>query len=149
MPAVVDANVFIRGKTNLEFDELYTVPSVEEELESAGARTSFEVRDVQVKEPSTESLERVREKSEEINSPTSEADEALLALALDTGAVLVTDDMALQNLALHLDVEFQSYMGEEAEEKRSWIKVCGNCSTEVSGDECPRCGSTRFQRKPC
>lgn len=148
MAAVLDANVFMRGNANLGFDNYYTVPSVVEELESSDARTSFDTEDVKVLEPPEMNLKRVREKSEEINSPTSSADEELLALALDREVVLVTDDKPLQNLALHLDADFQSYMGEKVEEKRVWNIVCENCGKEVSGDGCSRCGSTRTRRKP-
>lgn len=148
MPAVVDANVFMRGKANLEFDSFYTVPAVMEELESTSSRLSFDTSEVEVQKPPKEALERVREKSDEVNSETSDADEQLLALALDLGATLVTDDLGLQNLALHLGADFQAYMGEEVEQERTWKRVCENCGAEVSGDKCSRCGSTQVRRKP-
>ncbi len=145
--AVLDANVFIRGRSNLEFDEFYTVPEVVEELESSKSRLNFDVRDVKVESPSREVLDDVRERSSAVGAATSDTDERLLALAIDLDMVLVTDDMDLQNLAMHLDADFQSYMGEEVEEKLSWVKVCDNCGSQVEGSKCPRCGSTRFRRK--
>ncbi len=148
MNAVVDSNVFMRGRANLEFERFYTVPSVMDELESPGARLSFDAADVRVEEPSDESLEKVRQKSDEINSPTSGVDEELLALALDMGEVLVTDDLALQNLASHTGVRFRAYMGDEIEEERIWVRVCGNCGEEVEGERCPRCGQRDIKRKP-
>jgi len=147
MTAVIDANIFMRGKASLDFDDLLTSPSVIEELESSSSRLKLSVTDVDVVEPSAESIEKVGEKSEEINSPTSKADEELLALALDRGAVLVTDDMALQNLASIIDVEFESYIGEKIDSEFRWRVVCDNCGNERLGEKCGRCGSTRKQRK--
>lgn len=145
--AVLDANVFIRGKASLGFDELYTVPEVADELESSGSKMNFKVKDVEIRSPSKESLERVESKSSKVGAATSEADEMLLALAMDLDAVLVTDDMDLQNLALHLDADFESYMGDEVDRKLSWKRVCENCGAETDSGSCPRCGSTRFRRK--
>lgn len=148
MPAVVDANVFMRGSGITGYDRLYTVPEVMEELESDTSRIGFDTTDVEVRDPSEDTVSKVHQKSDEINSATSTADERLLALALELGATLVTDDKGLQNLAAHLEVEFESYMGDEIDEKRAWKKVCRNCGSEVSGDTCSKCGSTRVERKP-
>lgn len=145
MPAVVDANVFMRGKASLDFSEFYTTPGVMEELESSGAKLRFDTSEVDVREPPEESLGKVREKAGEINSPTSDADESLLALALDLDATLVTDDLALQNLALHLGSDFRAYMGGEVGEKRCWERVCENCGAGVEGGKCPRCGSSQVR----
>lgn len=145
--AVLDANVFIRGKASLGFDELYTVPEVESELESRGSRMNLQVKDIEVRSPSKEVLERVKAKSSEVGATTSAADERLLALAIDLEAVLVTDDMDLQNLALHMDADFESYMGDEVKEMRSWKRVCENCGAATDSGSCPRCGSTQFRRK--
>lgn len=148
MEAVVDANVFIRGEKFPGFDQFYVAQEVMEELESQRARTDFDLREVEVRQPSEEAVRRVEEKSEEINAHTSETDEKLLGLALELDAVLVTDDKGLQNLASHLDVSFESYLGDEIEGKRSWKRLCGNCSSKFEGEKCSRCGSTRVQRKP-
>lgn len=147
MAAVLDANVFMRGK-GVSRSDCYTTPSVMEELESSSSKLSFDTSDVHVREPSCDSLERVKQKSSEIESPTSGEDERLLALALDLGAAIVTDDLGLQNLASHLGVDFEAYMGDEIGEQRSWKHVCGNCGGEVSGEKCSKCGSSRVERKP-
>ncbi|MFB6147248.1 MAG: NOB1 family endonuclease [Candidatus Nanohaloarchaea archaeon] len=148
MKAVLDANVFIRGKGLPDFDRYYTVPVVMEELESSSSRLSFDTTQVEVREPDRVSLAEVEEKADEIHARTSEVDERLVALALETGSAVISDDMGLQNLASHLDVEFQSYLGDEIDEQRCWKMVCQNCGAEVEGERCGRCGSTQVQRKP-
>ncbi|MFB6213752.1 MAG: DNA-binding protein [Candidatus Nanohaloarchaea archaeon] len=147
MRAVVDANVFMRGP-GPGYDSYLTVPEVMEELESGSSRLSFDTSSVEVREPSTDSIETVEQKSGEINAETSETDERLLALALELDEVIVTDDLGLQNLAAHLGVEFESYLGDEIEERRAWTLVCANCGREVDGEKCSACGSTGVERKP-
>jgi len=139
MTRVVDANVFMRG-SSAPFDEAVTVPGVRKEIESDSSEIRFDLSGVEVEKPDERSLEKVKSISDEINSPTSEVDEELVALALEIDGVLVTDDMALQNLALHLDVEFDSYMGDRADDKRRWNEICPKCGREVEGS-CGRCGA--------
>lgn len=145
--AVVDANVFLHGRGDFPFEKALTVQEVVDEVESFKGRNVLENLDYEVRGFSEKSLERVVEKSDEINSPTSEADEKLVALALDQDKILVTDDIALQNLALHLEVEFKAFVEDELDEKQRWEKLCGNCGKEVSTPPCPRCGSRQVRRK--
>jgi UPF0271 protein len=147
MAPVADTNVFVRGR-NQPFNEAITVPEVMEEIESERGKRNFDIVSVDVREPSETAMDQVRTKSDSINSPTSDVDEKLLALALDESEVLITDDKALQNLAMHLGVEFESYMADEVSEKRIWRMVCENCRNKVEGDKCPQCGSTALVRKP-
>ena len=140
----VDANIFIHGRKP-RFSEMVTVPEVVEELKSESGERGFNATQIAVKEPTNRSLEIVKELSEQINSPTSEADEKLLALARDQGAVLVSDDKALQNMALHLDIEFEGFMEDKIEEKRSWKLVCPSCGRETS-KRCSSCGKEPISR---
>lgn len=147
MKPVVDANVLIHGRANYRFSEAFTVPEVLEELKSSESRLKADSIHIDVEEPSQEALKTVREKSREILSETSDTDEKLLALAITLDTTLVTDDQALQNLALGLDVEFEGFLADEIDEFRTWKIVCENCGTEVSSSPCPRCGSTQTRRK--
>ncbi len=148
MEYVADANVFIHGRGQYPFESAVTTPSVAEELRSQKARLNFDIEDVVVEEPGEEARDEVLEKARDINSPTSDADEELLALAMERGARLVTDDKALQNLASHMGVEFESFLSDEIVAERQWKRVCENCGAEVEGEECGRCGSSRFLLKP-
>lgn len=149
--AVVDANVFIHGRGSYPFQKALTVPEVVEELESDQGMNMIRTIDFTVRTPSESSIRKVKEKSEELNSPTSETDEKLLALALETSKPILTDDIALQNLAFHLDVEFEGFLEDEIENRFKWLKICKNCGNEVSGNKCSSCGSTllRWQQVRC
>ena len=145
--AVVDVNVLIHSRAQFPFNEAMVPPSVEKEIKSQMAELKAQKIKLEVFQPSKESLKNVREVSKSINSPTSEQDEEALALAMDKDLTLVTDDKALQNLALHLNIDFQGFNTEEVSEKRKWKKVCENCGEEVSNLPCSRCGGSSLLRK--
>lgn len=146
MDAVVDTNVFLHGTGRYGFEKVYTVQEAVEELESSEGRNRLETMDYEVRSPSKQSMEKVKQKADEINAETSEVDQKLLALALDLQATLVTDDKGLQNLALHIGADFQGFLGDEVDEKFRWKIICKNCGSEVEGEKCS-CGSTRLRRK--
>lgn len=131
---VVDANVIIHGK-GLNQD-LVTVPEVIDELKSREARQGLQAHQVDTQTCSDKSLEKVKEKSNEINSLTSETDEKLLALALDLDASVITDDKELQNLGLHLGIDIEGFFDEVPEEKLSWEIRCTSCGKEASKCSC-------------
>lgn len=143
----VDANVFLHGRANYDFESMFTVPEVVEEVKSERGKTVLQKVDYSVRSPGQETVKEVSEKADEINSPTSEADEKLLALALERKEEVVTDDKPLQNLALHLDIDFSGYMDDATTKMFRWEEVCGNCGAELSGRSCSRCGSTQVRRK--
>jgi rRNA maturation endonuclease Nob1 len=147
MRPVIDANVLMHGRRNYSFDKACTVPEVIEELESEESKLKAETLDLDVRSPSQENLDRVDEKAEEIFAKVSGPDKALLALALDRSEKLITDDKDLQNLASHMDVEFEAFMGDVIDEQLEWIKVCANCGKEVSSSPCPHCGGQEVRRK--
>lgn len=147
MKAAVDANVVIHGRRKNSFEEAYTVPEIFAELESTEAQRKADSMDLKPREPTDKALKVVAATAEDINSPTSDEDEKLAALAYSRDLTLVTDDKALQNLAEILEIDFQAYMDEEIEKVLEWELRCGNCGKEIKSAPCPRCGSESLQRK--
>jgi UPF0271 protein len=145
--AVVDTNVILHGRGEFDFEEIYLIPEVIEEVESSHGRNVTRNLDYSVSEPKESSVSEVTEKAKELNSPTSEVDERVLALALELDDFLITDDKALQNLALHLGVVVNGFHDPVLDEKFKWVKKCDNCGNEVSSPPCPRCGSRQIRRK--
>jgi UPF0271 protein len=144
---VVDANVVIHSRAQFPFDKALIPPSVMDEVKSDVAGFKLEKLDIEVFQPSEEYIDKVADESSRINSPTSDQDEEALALALEKNLTLVTDDKALQNLALHLEHSFEGFNTEGVEEKVEWSQVCENCGREVSSFPCPRCGEDSGLRK--
>jgi UPF0271 protein len=123
-----------------------TTLGVVEEIRDAASRLRYEVflaEGLRVCEPSFDSMWKVQEgmrKSGDagILSPT---DLELLALALDTGGTVVTDDFALQNVALHLNVPVLPIHQRQAK-ARTWRYRCAGCGRYGEGPgSCPICGS--------
>jgi rRNA maturation endonuclease Nob1 len=147
MRAVIDTNVLIHGRGNLDYDRVYVVEGVVEEAKSEAGKNVLRNLDYEVFQPSENAVKQVEQRSREINSPTSQVDEELVALAMEKDVRLVTDDKAMQNLCLHLDIEFDGFHDTALQETQAWKKLCGNCGVEVSTPPCPRCGSRRLRRK--
>ena len=149
MKAILDANVLLHGRETKEFTEPVTIPEVTEEMKSTQGKRRLENTDIEVRKAPELSLKKVKKVSDSINSPTSDVDEKLIALAENMDGTVVSDDKAVQNLALHLGIDFQGYMENKIDEKRDWRIECGSCGRETSRTPCPRCGSRNPVRKPC
>jgi UPF0271 protein len=76
----------------------------------------------------------------------SPADRDILALALELGAVLITDDFAVQNVAHRLGIATRSIRQRPARAIR-WRYRCSGCGRywQEPGD-CPVCGA-QIKRK--
>jgi UPF0271 protein len=138
---IVDTNVLLRsGGTSL--GNMIAPDSVREEIESERGATNLMLEEVSFRNPSSDHLDEVQEVSREINSPTSRTDEEVVALALETGLEIVSDDLAVQNLAAHLGLDFSGFMEDSVEELREWSWRCSGCGEELDSEEkCPLCGA--------
>ena len=148
MDAIVDSNVIIHGSKIRNLGEIYTVPGVQKEMKSQDASRSIQNSGINLMKAPEQEVSKVEQVSDRINSPTSEVDEKLVALALSTNTKVISDDKGVQNLALHLEIEFEGFMEEAITEEREWKKVCDRCGQERSNPTCRRCGSESFERKP-
>ena len=72
----------------------------------------------------------------------SSVDFEVLALALQEKAIIVTDDYAIQNVASHMGIRYQSAQMQEIKEARKWKWRCTSCGRYFRRyyDVCPVCG---------
>jgi UPF0271 protein len=144
MKFVLDASVFF---ADLPLDgELYTTPLVVSELRDLRSKCRLEslrTRGLVVTEPGPESRRRVKNAADRSGDRTvlSPADIDLLALALELGAFLCTDDFAIQNTACVLGIQTRSLVQRKAG-RRTWRFRCSGCG-RYSGQPgyCPVCGA--------
>ena len=92
-------------------------------------------------------------------SGISETDLALVSLAFEKSALLITDDYRMQNIASYLDLEWQGVSEVGIREVWSWTLVCSGCKSEYDAPEstdskqrnygeCQDCGAAlRLKRK--
>jgi UPF0271 protein len=144
MRYAVDASFFF---SELTLDgEMVTHPSVTDEVTDLRSRCRLEVllaSGLSVIPPSAESGQIVaRAAGETGDAPRlSAADADLLALSLDHGATVVTDDYAVQNVALRLGLGVKGILQGKARPRR-WKFRCPGCNRRYgAGGTCPACGS--------
>jgi UPF0271 protein len=144
MRYVVDASFFF-SEAILD-GEILTPPSVVEEVADPRSRLRLEAllaSGLSVVPPSPGSVRRVSGAAAETGDipRLSPADIDLLALALDLGATVVTDDYAVQNVALRLGMGVKGILQGKAR-PRQWRFRCPGCNRRYSSaGTCPVCGS--------
>jgi UPF0271 protein len=144
MKAILDSSVFFSDfPVN---GELYTTPSVCDELidiRSRGKFETFSAEGLHVVSPGTESKERVRvaAKKSRDSAVISDTDCDILALALELEAVIYTDDFAVQNVAGVLGVQTIPITQRKAK-RIHWKFRCSGCGRYFDHDgDCLICGS--------
>ena len=144
MRYVLDASAFF-GEWRGE-GELFTTSSVCGELRDTRSRMRLEVfsaEGLQVQDPPLVATRRVLSTMREsgdapVLSPT---DVDLLALALDVGGAVVSDDYAIQNVAQILGIPVVPIQQRKAEIWR-WRYRCTGCGKYFRDPgSCPVCGS--------
>ncbi len=143
---VIDSSVIFQRKA--VYENMVTVPEVVAEIIDEASSLYFSVKNLRVEEASEDSIKEVikaAEKTGDIHK-LSKTDVKVIAKALDeikkgNEVVLVTDDYAIQNVAMALNIKFESIiMGKIAKEVR-WVKICRGCGRKIDSDVCPICGS--------
>lgn len=95
---ICDTSVLLHSDANLP---ITTVQEVIDEVKTGRHRERLEFREIKVLEPEAEFVGKVEAAAEkaDLDRKLSKTDKKLLALALQTGDVLLTDDYAIQKLA--------------------------------------------------
>jgi UPF0271 protein len=152
---VLDTSVLYYGKDLPQGFECVITPGVVRELDKEGMSARLELlmaTRVRVSSPSERSLKKVSEESEKTGDSRrlSEADKELLALALDLGYELITDDYSIQNLARAMGIPARGFDQKGIAEVFVWQAKCKGCGKLFPADVrvCDVCGTeTRTRRK--
>jgi len=152
---VLDTSVLYYGKDLPQGFECVITPGVVRELDKEGMSARLELlmaTRVRVSSPSERSLRKVSEESEKTGDSRrlSEADKELLALALDLGYELITDDYSIQNLARAMGIPARGFDQKGIAEVFEWQAKCKGCGKLFPADVrvCDVCGTeTRTRRR--
>ena len=108
----------------------------------------FEAR---VESPTSQALKDAREAAAKTGdiAVLSAADLEVLAKALEYGAVLATDDYALQNVALHLGLRIEPIGQPRIRRELCRVLKCQGCGKSFEGEACPDCGTPARKKKRC
>ena len=159
---IIDTSAILSGKPiELGDASMITTPAASEELKPGGRDyRTFQFlleKGLSITTPSKESLDIIQKTAEETGdfNRLSTADIEILALALDTNkdedlkAIILTDDYSIQNVAITLNIEYQSFSQKGIKKKFKWQYHCPGCKKQFKETVtiCPICGTeTRLSR---
>jgi UPF0271 protein len=149
---VLDATAFYAGVPFLSsYRSYYTTPQIIDEVKHIkrsidAVNILVDINSVNIIEPSPEYVRRVIYHADRYGEDRlSYADISIVALALMLDSTLVSDDLAVLNLAYILGVKSKSLTnkGDCIKYAIRWIRYCKICDREYYGgiDECLVCGS--------
>ena len=150
---VLDASAFYAGAPFAAPGPWQTTPQVIDEVRHIRAAeglvdTMVESGRIRVRQPEEAHAARVREALRATGDEVSGADASVLALALQTGSRILTDDYAVSNAAAELRIESVPLMTRGPRGRRAWRRACRSCGRPSRGKECPECGAPtgKFRR---
>ena len=148
MKYVLDSSALLSGKPLPQASDCVAPPMIVGEVRKgrAGSSAAYLIEaGLDVRAPSEVSIQKVLVAASKTgdSSRVSAADVEALALALETGATLLTDDYSMQNLATVLGMPFQAVSQRGIAQVWSWVRRCRGCYKEwpEGVKECPDCGS--------
>ncbi len=151
---VVDTSVLYYGKDLPSDFEIVITPGVVRELEREDMRERLQLllaTRVRVLDPSRRSFESVARAAEKTGDSRrlSDTDKELLAMALDLGYQLLTDDYSIQNLAEVLGIPCRGVDQKGISKVLEWEARCTGCGKVFPADvkECDVCGSATKSTK--
>lgn len=134
-------------------DDSICPPGVMEELRRYGDRRLERWGELlKISDCTSGSVAEVREaarKSGDLGR-LSDVDITVIALALDTGRTILTDDYSIQNVAKTIGVDYRPVGTEGIKKVEKWNYRCNGCGKWYKEErkECPICGhSMRSHRK--
>ena len=153
---VLDASAFYAGVPFAAPGPWQTTPAVLDEIRHIRAAeglvdTMVASGRVVVREPGDDARGRVESASARTGDEISAPDASVLALALETGSRILTDDYAVLNVAAELSLRVSPLMTRGPKERRVWRRTCPRCGSVARGPECPDCGSPTkksYSRRP-
>ncbi|MGD0056292.1 MAG: nucleic acid-binding protein [Methanomassiliicoccales archaeon] len=146
MKLVLDTSALFSMQDLPPDTEVHTTPSVIGEMEKyEDKRTEYWEHALKISHPGADTLKRVKDAAEKTRdlSRLSQTDMEILALALDLGATVLTDDYSIQNLAKYMGIEYKTVRLKGIRKLVKWKLRCTGCGRiwDREYKECPVCGS--------
>ena len=133
--------------------EFATVPGIKSEIVNRQSRQYFEnmlATHLKVMKAQKDSYDVVNKEAKETGDydVLSKVDMDILALGYECKGTIITDDFAIQNVALALELKFLSCSGKVISEKRAWRYKCTACNhkEKVKLKNCSVCGNEEIRR---
>ena len=145
---VLDATAFYAGTPFRSEDSYYVTASIYDEIRHIKKNhIALEIllnsKRLIIQDPDDKHVTKVRnaaKKTGDINS-LSDEDVSSIALALELGSDLISDDFAVSNVAKHLGVVIIPIMTKGIKTVGRWIHYCSACGISSKESICPNCGN--------
>ena len=145
---VLDATAFYAGIPFSSQDSYYVTSSVYDEIKHikknhAAIEILISSKRLIIQEPSDKFLKKVRSTANETNdlSRLSNEDVSSIALSLELGSELISDDFAVSNVAKQIGVIIKHTMTKGIKAVGRWIHYCSSCGISSKKSICPNCGN--------
>jgi UPF0271 protein len=151
----LDASAFYVGIPFQSSSKCITTSAVYEEVKHIRKSYSpiealIDAGNLKIIEPELTSLNKVIACAKKTGDYTklSQADISIIALALQFGKTLLSDDFAVGNVATLLKIPVRTLAFRGISELRAWVYFCKSCRTVYNSriSICQRCGS-RLKRR--
>ncbi len=133
--------------------EFVTVPGIKREIVNRQSKQYFEnmlATNLKIMKAQKNSYDVVNKQAKETGDydVLSKVDIDIVALGYECNGTIITDDFAIQNVALALDVKFLSCSGKIISEKRAWRYKCTACNhkEKIKLKNCSVCGNNEIRR---
>lgn len=155
MKIVVDTSSFFYGFQLDGKNEYLTTYSVLDEIKGKTMKREVELRIdlLKIFEPSQSTIGNVMRTARETGDldQLSRTDIELIALAMEKGAILLSNDLSVQNVCRKVGVKYLTFSSKQIETEIEWGYRCIGCGRKFERyqEECPHCGSElkRYPRK--
>ncbi len=151
---VLDTSALISGLFNLADSKFYIPDSVVGEIQHGNLPMFMESisSSLNIMSPSRANVEAVKRKANSTGDlqKLSPTDIDVIALALETGSAVLSDDFAIQNVCSSLGIEFVPATIRPISDQVRWAGRCSGCGKNYSSTSgtCVICGhSIRRVRK--
>ena len=145
MNVVLDTSALIYLHDFHHFEEIVSVPEVIEEVRDRISKFKLASIKLKILEPKKDSIEKIKKAAEKTGDieKLSKTDIKVLAVALETGYTIISDDFNIQNVAEKLGLKYISTLSPKIKEFIVWKKYCKECKKIFSIKRvfCPVCGS--------
>ena len=147
---ILDASAFYAGVPFGSPDVYHTTPAVYEEIEhikgrQKAVRALADAGKLAIMSPDPVRVDSAREAARKTGDlpSLSVQDLSVLALAIQTGRPIITDDYAVSNVAKMLDIAVFSVMTWGIRTVGTWVYRCPACNKpRRPAKSCPVCGAT-------
>lgn len=146
MRYVLDTSAILSRRFNFASQDILIPKSVINEIRKGRLRETISSLEgaLNILSPSRKSVEIVTEASRKSGDldVLSATDLDVVALAYETGSLIITDDYAIQNVASRLGVKYQGANISEIKREVEWKFRCTGCRKTFSSpvQNCPVCG---------